>query len=73
MLARDLGPGAVGVETQVRLPVLARFLGLTGEQRAALLEVHGEIFDVAWWQAIQARLVAGEFNDVPPYPEQVRL
>jgi isocitrate dehydrogenase kinase/phosphatase len=35
--------------------------------------VHGEIFDVGWWQAIQRRLQAGEFNDVPPYPETVRL
>jgi isocitrate dehydrogenase kinase/phosphatase len=50
-----------------------RFLGLTLDQRAALLEVHGEIFDVGWWQAIQRRLAAGEFNDVPPYPEGVRL
>jgi isocitrate dehydrogenase kinase/phosphatase len=50
-----------------------RFLGLTPDQRAALLAVHGEIFDVGWWQAIQRRLQAGEFNDVPPYPETVRL
>jgi isocitrate dehydrogenase kinase/phosphatase len=50
-----------------------RFLGLTPAQRAALLEVHGEIFDVAWWQAIQARLREGAFADVPPYPEHVRL
>jgi isocitrate dehydrogenase kinase/phosphatase len=50
-----------------------RFLGLTPGQRAALLETHGEIFDVAWWQAIQARLREGAFADVPPYPEHVRL
>jgi isocitrate dehydrogenase kinase/phosphatase len=50
-----------------------RFLGLTPAQRAALLDVHGEIFDVGWWQAIQARVRNGEFSDVPPYPEQVRL
>ncbi|MFT3807797.1 bifunctional isocitrate dehydrogenase kinase/phosphatase [Arenimonas sp.] len=50
-----------------------RFLGLTPEQRAALLDVHGEIFDVAWWQALQARLRAGGYADVPPYPEHTRL
>jgi len=50
-----------------------RFLGLTPAQRAALLDVHGEIFDVGWWQAIQARVRNGEFSDVPPYPESVRL
>jgi isocitrate dehydrogenase kinase/phosphatase len=50
-----------------------RFLGLTPAQRAALLDVHGEIFDVGWWQAIQARVRHGEFSDVPPYPESVRL
>ena len=50
-----------------------RFLGLTPAQRRALLESHGEIFDVAWWQAIQARLREGAFADVPPYPEGVRL
>ena len=50
-----------------------RFLGLTPEQRAALLEVHGEIFDVTWWQALQTRLRAGGYADVPPYPEHTRL
>jgi isocitrate dehydrogenase kinase/phosphatase len=50
-----------------------RFLGMTEGQRAALLAVHGEIFDVAWWQQLQARLRAGEVVDVPPYPDAVRL
>ena len=50
-----------------------RFLGMNAAQRAALLEVHGEIFDVAWWQQLQARNQAGGFVDVPPYPEALRL
>jgi isocitrate dehydrogenase kinase/phosphatase len=50
-----------------------RFLGMTESQRAALLAAHGEIFDVGWWQQLQARLKAGELVDVPPYPEALRL
>lgn len=50
-----------------------RFLGLTSTQRTALLQAHGEIFDVGWWQALQAQLAAGGFTDVPPYPESLRL
>jgi len=50
-----------------------RFLGLSPNQRAALLAAHGEIFDVGWWQRLQANLGAGGFTDVPPYPEALRL
>lgn len=50
-----------------------RFLGLTPDQREALLAAHGEIFEVSWWQALQARLQAGGFEDVPPYPDSARL
>jgi isocitrate dehydrogenase kinase/phosphatase len=50
-----------------------RFLGMTPAQREALLAAHGEIFDVRWWQALQERYRAGGFEDVPPYPESVRL
>lgn len=50
-----------------------RFLGMSDAQRQTLLQVHGEIFDVAWWQALQARLRAGRQDDVPPYPDSQRL
>jgi len=50
-----------------------RFLGLTPMQRDALLKTHGEIFDVRWWQQLQAHLLAGGFSDVPPYPESARI
>jgi isocitrate dehydrogenase kinase/phosphatase len=50
-----------------------RFLGMGEAQRAALLAAHGEIFEVGWWQALQARLATGEPVDVPPYPESLRL
>jgi isocitrate dehydrogenase kinase/phosphatase len=46
---------------------------MTETQRAALLDAHGEIFQVQWWQALQARLATGELVDVPPYPESLRL
>ena len=50
-----------------------RFLGLSEPQRAALMDTHGDIFDVRWWQDVQAKLRAGGYTDVPPYPESVRL
>jgi isocitrate dehydrogenase kinase/phosphatase len=50
-----------------------RFLGLNDSQSGALMQVHGEIFDVRWWQDVQAKLQAGGYTDVPPYPEALRL
>src|SRR4249919_643644 len=50
-----------------------RFLGLSDSQRTALMDTHGEIFDVHWWQEVQAKLQAGGYTDVPPYPEALRL
>ena len=50
-----------------------RFLGLTPPQRSALMQAHGEIFDVHWWQQLQAHLAGGGYSDVPPYPDSARL
>jgi len=50
-----------------------RFLGLPAALRDGLLKVHPEIFDAAWWQALQARFRNGEQVDVPPYPASARL
>ncbi len=50
-----------------------RFLGLPAPLREALCRAHGEIFDPAWWRDLQARLRAGDWLDVPPYPESARL
>ncbi|MBL8244455.1 MAG: bifunctional isocitrate dehydrogenase kinase/phosphatase, partial [Rhodanobacteraceae bacterium] len=41
--------------------------------REALIARHGEIFTVPWWHATQAKLNAGQFFDIPPYREEVRL
>jgi isocitrate dehydrogenase kinase/phosphatase len=48
--------------------VFARFLGLPEGLRDALLKTHPEIFDPRWWQAVQAKLAAGDSTDIPPYP-----
>jgi isocitrate dehydrogenase kinase/phosphatase len=50
-----------------------QFLGLDAAQRRALLDAHGEIFDVGWWLALQAGLAAGRITDVPPYPASAQL
>lgn len=50
-----------------------QFLGIVPALRARLRDVHGEIFDPAWWRDVQTRLAAGEHFDVPPYPDAVRL
>ncbi|MDE2308500.1 MAG: bifunctional isocitrate dehydrogenase kinase/phosphatase, partial [Xanthomonadaceae bacterium] len=53
--------------------LFVNFLGVAAPLREALREAHGEIFDPAWWCALQARLRAGDYVDVPPYPEASRL
>lgn len=50
-----------------------QFLGVPKDLRDALQREHGEIFDAHWWQQVQARLRAGEYLDVTPYPAVARL
>jgi isocitrate dehydrogenase kinase/phosphatase len=50
-----------------------RFLGVQDELRDVLLAAHPEIFDATWWQTLQARIAAGDYADVPPYPPSARL
>ncbi len=50
-----------------------QFLGLTDEQRTALLARHGDIFDVAWWTDLQESLRRDGPEDVMPYPDASRL
>lgn len=50
-----------------------RFLGLSDEQRAALLAEHGDIFDVDWWTGLQESLRRDGSTDVTPYPDAARL
>ncbi|NDY96159.1 bifunctional isocitrate dehydrogenase kinase/phosphatase [Wenzhouxiangella limi] len=50
-----------------------RFMGLSRGHLALLQDHHPDLFDPAWWQAIHARLKAGEALDVPPYSAEARL
>lgn len=50
-----------------------RFLGMRDELREALVQAHGEIFDVRWWLEVQAAVKAGGYADLPPYPQRMRL
>ena len=50
-----------------------QFLGVPAALRDALRREHGEIFDPGWWRGVQQRLRAGEYLDVPPYPDATRL
>lgn len=50
-----------------------RFLGLDASQRDALMQAHGEIFDVRWWRELQARLAYDGHTEVPPYPASARV
>ena len=53
--------------------LFVNFLGVSATLRQALCEAHPEIFDPAWWRELQARLHAGDYVDVPAYPEVARL
>jgi len=49
------------------------FLGLPRRLRELLIARHGEIFNVQWWHQMQDKLSSGQFFDIPPYSEEVRL
>lgn len=51
----------------------APFMGLPATELAAVREHFGHLFDPAWWQGLQARFVAGDFPDTPPYAGSHRL
>ncbi len=50
-----------------------QFLGLDADLRTALVGTHGEIFDPAWWREVQAKIGRGDYADLPPYPQRMRL
>lgn len=78
-LPDDEGDGASGSDAWYVGPhdvfpqQFPRFLGLDDALRAALLEAHGDLFDVRWWLQLQQRIVGGERIDVPPYPASAHL
>jgi isocitrate dehydrogenase kinase/phosphatase len=50
-----------------------QFLGLDAGDRAALIERHGEIFDVRWWLDLQQHILLGDAPEIAPYPDALRL
>jgi isocitrate dehydrogenase kinase/phosphatase len=70
----DRGADAFYVGPQDVFPEqFPRFLGMDESLRAALIDVHGDIFSVRWWQAVQKSIHAGHNVDAPPYPDHVRV
>jgi isocitrate dehydrogenase kinase/phosphatase len=51
----------------------ATFLVSNPRLRAAFLALHADLLDPRWWQARQAGVAAGHFEDVFPYPESLRF
>jgi isocitrate dehydrogenase kinase/phosphatase len=51
----------------------SRFLGLPPDLARLLAGSHGELFDLAFWQEMQARVAGGEIIDVFPYDPSRRL
>jgi isocitrate dehydrogenase kinase/phosphatase len=49
------------------------FLGVPAALRPLFLRAHGDLFDVGFWHAMQARHAAGEVVDILPYRESQRL
>ena len=61
-------------ENDVFPETFLRFLAFSDSQRAALLRVHGEILNAAFWRSVQQRLREGEVVEVLPYqPHRVRV
>ena len=51
----------------------SRFLGLPQPLREALERSHGELYQVEFWQEMQARVASGEVIDIFPYHPSRRL
>jgi isocitrate dehydrogenase kinase/phosphatase len=52
---------------------LSRFLGLPPNLRQVLDEAHGDLYQVGFWQEVQARVNSGEVIDIFPYRASLRL
>ncbi|GGD50082.1 bifunctional isocitrate dehydrogenase kinase/phosphatase [Pseudoxanthomonas indica] len=50
-----------------------QFLGLPEPLAKALRATHSELFNAGWWRDLQARLVAGDYPDTPPYAQALKL
>jgi isocitrate dehydrogenase kinase/phosphatase len=52
---------------------LSRFLGLPTHLRQVMDETHGDLYQVGFWQEVQARVNSGEVIDIFPYSASRRL
>ncbi len=50
-----------------------RFVGIPDKLLPDFLRDHGDLFTIAFWEERKARLKAGEWTDVFPYPAERRL
>jgi isocitrate dehydrogenase kinase/phosphatase len=50
-----------------------RFLGVPEHLLDAFVTAHRDLFDIAFWRAMQERHRAGEIVDILPYPQRKRL
>jgi isocitrate dehydrogenase kinase/phosphatase len=50
-----------------------RFLGLQPQMEKALMDAHGDLFEVDFWTCMQQRIRDGEIMDIFPYPSYRRL
>lgn len=50
-----------------------QFMGLPAPLLAALRTTHPGLFQPQWWRGLQAQLRAGQWPDMPPYPDSLRL
>jgi len=51
----------------------ATFLLTDPKTRQFFMEFHAELLDADWWKGVQARIRAGESEDVVPYPQSLRF
>ncbi|MEI6046726.1 MAG: bifunctional isocitrate dehydrogenase kinase/phosphatase [Chloroflexota bacterium] len=49
------------------------FIGLQGTLRQVFMKHHSDLFEVEYWQQIQARVLQGELLDILPYQQTRRL
>ncbi len=49
------------------------FLMISPKIRQLFETLHADIFDVAFWQGLQQKIIDGQFNDVFPYHEHAKL
>lgn len=50
-----------------------RFLGLPEPARSAFNKAHGDLFTPDYWREVQARIRAGDYPEIFPYPATRRL